>query len=454
MGKKFDFDYIIIGSGPAGTTAALTLAKNKKKKVAIVEGNKYGGTNLNTRDVPYAISLNFVHNFYNLKDSPELTGQVLHYNFPTIASHQEKIARALGAGDKKIFEDAGITCIDGYANFLDPNTIAVGDKKITSDYFVLATGAKLNTDGIVGLDSVNYYTPDTIIKIRRLPKFVLVVGGGSTGCEIAEYFAKLGTKVILMEADSRILPKEDKEASESMRNYFERKLGIMIMENCKVVEITNDKGVKRVVFAVGKREKMVHIDCVVLATGSTPYTNYGLENADVKFNKSGILVDKFFQTSARNIFAIGDCISNNSSTERAEYEASVLADNLLHKVKTPIVHSGFTRITATEPEIATVGKTEATLIKNKAKYKKSIVYLKDISASKIYREDYGFAKILADHSGRIVGATIMVPHASLIVPELAIAVRHHLTALEIASTPHIANSFSYAIKLAAKKLAK
>lgn len=454
MGKKFDFDYTIIGSGPAGTTAALILAKNKKKKIALVEGRSYGGSNLNTRDVPYLVSLDFAHNFYSLKDSPELNGQDLHYNFPTITMHQEKIALSLGAGDKKLYENAGITCIDGFANFLDENTIAIGDQKITSDYFILATGASLDKGHIVGLDSVDYFTPDTIIKIRRQPKFILVVGGGSTGCEITEYFAKLGTKVILMESGSRILPKEDKEASDALRDYFERELGIMIMENCKVVEITNDETAKRVVFTTDGQEKMIHIDCIVLATGSHPRVNYGLENAGVKFSKTGILVDKFFQTSARNIFAIGDCVSNNSSTERAEYEASVLADNLLHKAKTPIIHSGFARITATEPEIATVGKTEATLIKNKIKYNTAITYLKDISASKIYHQNYGFVKIITDGNGRIIGSTIMAPHASLMISELAIAVRHRLTALEIASTPHIANNFGYAIKLAAKKLAK
>lgn len=452
MGKKFDFDYTIIGSGPAGTTAALILAKNKKKKVAIVEGKNYGGNNLNTRDIPYAVSLNFAHNFYNLKDSPELVGQELHYNFPSIASHQDKVISSFG--NKKLYEAAGITCLDGFANFLDANTIAIGNKKISSDFFILATGAELNTTHIVGLDTVDYYTPDTIIKIRRLPKFILVVGGGSTGCEIAEYFAKLGTKVILMESESRILPKEDIETSDSLRDYFERELGIMIMENCKVVEITNDNNSKRVVFATGGHEKMVHIDCVVLATGSRPCTNYGLENAGVKFNKSGIIVDKYFQTSARNIFAIGDCTSNNSSTERAEYEASVLADNLTHKAKTPIIHSGFARITATEPEIAVVGKTEATLLKNKTKYRKAIVYLKDLPASKIYHQNYGFVKIITNASGNIVGAAIMAPHASAMIAELAVAVRHRLTALEIASTPHVANSFSYAIKLAAKQLAK
>lgn len=454
MGKNFDYDYIIIGSGPAGTTAALNLAKTKRKKIAIIEGANYGGNNLNTRDIPYTISLEFAHKFYDLKDSPELTGQNLHYNFPTIVAHQEKVAKALGAGDKKLFRAAGITCIDGYAHFLDANTIAVGNKKITSSYFVLATGAVLDTGKIVGLNSVDYYTPNDIIKIRRLPKFVLVVGGGSTGCEVAEYFAKLGTKVILMESESRILPKEDAEASICLRDYFKKELGIMVMESCKVVEVSKDGAAKRVIFTTNGAEKMVRIDCVVLATGAKPRTDYGLENAGVKFTKTGITVDKFFQTSARNIFAIGDCIGSNSSTERAEYEASVLADNLLHRTKNPVRHSGFIRVTGTSPEIATVGKTEATLIKNKVKYEKSVALLKDIPASKIFGISHGFVKILVDRSGRIIGATIMAPGASLMITELAIAIRHHLTAVEVAGTPHVTNGFGQAVKLAAKKLVK
>lgn len=453
MGKKFDFDYIIIGSGPAGTTAALNLAKNKRKKVAIVESKEYGGSNLNSRDIPYLVSLNFAHNFYNLKKSPELT-DTPHFNFSAITDHQNKVAKSLGANNKKIYENIGITCIDGFAKFLDSNTIIVNNKKITSDYFILATGTQLNTSHISGLSSANYFTPENVIKLQHQPKFILVIGGGSTGCEITEYFAKLGTKVILMESSARILPKEDKEASELLCSYFERELGVMVMENSKVVEISKDEKSQRVIFSTNGQNKMVRIDSVVLATGSSPCTNYGLENAGVKFNKTGIIVDKFFQTSARNIFAIGDCISNNSSTERAEYEAFVLSDNLIHKAKTPIIHNGFARITSTDPEIATVGKTEATLIKNKTKYKKSIVYLKDIPASQIYHAEYGFAKIITDLSGHIIGATIISKDASLMITELALAIRHHLTALEIASTPHIANNFNYIIKLAAKKLAK
>ena len=451
MGRKFDFDYIIIGSGPAGTTAALELAKNKRKKIAIVESKNYGGSNLNTRDIPYAVSLNFVHNFYNLKKFPEIAGQDFHYNFPTIASHQDSVITSLGFGDKTLYRNAGITCIDGFAYFIDSNTIAVGDDEFSAHYFIIATGAKLNTAGIIGFDStVNYLTPDTIIKIRRLPKYTLVVGAGSTGCEIAEYLAKLGSKVILMESASRILPKEDPEASESLRDYFEKELGIIVMENCQVVEIASDGNVKRVIFSTDGREKMVRIDCVVLATGSKPCVSCGLENAGVKFNKAGIVVDKFFQTSIHNIYAIGDCIGNNSSTERAQYEATLLVNNLLHKSKTPASQVGFPRITATDPEIAVVGKTEADLIRAHTKYQKSIVYLKDLPASEIYQNDYGLVKVLFSPNGRIIGATIMAPNASLMITEFSIALKNHLSIQDLADTPHIANSFNYAIYLALK----
>ncbi len=453
MGKKYNFDYIIIGSGPAGRTAALALAK-AKKRVAIVEGDKFGGSALNSRDVPYGVGLNFSHTFAKINNSPEIGGQDLHYNFPTIVAHSDRIISIAGGGDKQPFLDAGITCIDGYANFIDANTIAVGSQQFTASYFILATGAKLKTNEIAGLDAVNYLTPTTAIKVRRLPKAVLVVGGGASGCEIAEYFAELGAKVLIMERSSHLLPHEDKEVGKTIAEYFENELGMMILNSCKVVALEQDNISKRVVFSANGQEKMVRVDCIVLATGSQPVTNYGLENAGVKYKTSGIVVNKGFQTSAKNIYAIGDCIGvkTNSSTERAEYEGTVLASNLLHHTKNPTNTNGFARITNTYPEVAVVGVNEYDLLKQDKKAKKSIINLKDVLASKINDMNYGFVKLLADHNNHIIGATIVAPNASAMIGELAVAVRHRLTALEIASTPHIANSYNIAIKLAAKQL--
>lgn len=455
MGRKYDFNYIVIGSGPAGSAVALTLAKSKKR-VALVEGRYFGGSNLNTRDVPYSVTLDFAHTYHKITHSPELKNQDISFNFPTIVAHQLKAVIESGGGNnQKKYSDAGIVCIQGYANFLDNNTVAIGDQKFTAQNFILATGSHLDTSSIAGTEAVNYLTPDTALRIRRPPKVALIIGGGSTGCEIAEYYAKLGIKAIIMEKTSRLLPREDVEVSQTITDYFTNALDIMVLPNCKVIALEQDDSSKRVIFQSDHIEKMVRVDCIVLATGHQPTLDYGLNNTHAKFQKSGGLkVDKSFQTTAKNIYAIGDCINTESSTEHAEYEGKLLASNLINKSKNAINYRGFARVTDTCPSVASIGISENELKRLKRKYKKSIVYLKDTPAGKIFNIQYGFVKLISDRTGHIIGGCIVAPHAQAMIGELALALRHNLTAIEIASTPHITNDLSYAIKLAANKLIK
>lgn len=451
MSKKYDFKYTVIGSGPAGTAAALTLAK-AKKRVAIIESRFLGGSNLNTLDIPYAVALDFAHSYSKVRSFPELKNQNLTFNYPSIAARELKAIIETGGNNKEAYEKAGIICLNGRANLLDPHTVAINDKKITSEYFILATGAHLKTIGISGTDQVSYCTPETAIKLRRLPKVIAVVGAGSTGCEIAEYYAELGAKVILFETETSILPREDKEVSDTIASYFTKKLGISILGSCKVTAIQEDNFSKCVIFQCGGSEKMVRVETIVLATGSEPTLDYGLENAKVKFQNSGILVNKFFETSTKNIYAIGDALGRESSTDRAYQEGLTLAHNLINRSKNIQNYVGFIRTTNTMPEIATVGFNEFDLIKRDRKYKKAIVNLSEVSASKIYNFEYGFIKLIADKNGHLVGACVVAPSATLIAGELSLAIRHNLTAIELASTPHNINSYNYLIKLAAKKL--
>ena len=451
MGKKYDYDYIIIGSGPAGSTSALQLAKTKKR-IALVEGRFWGGTNLNTRDIPYAVALDFSHTYSKILSFPELKNQDLSFNLPTVPAHELKTVIEAGGNNKAIFEEKGITCLKGYANFLDKHTIAIDEKKFTADTFILATGSNLKISEISGTETVEFLTPETAIKVHRLPKAVAVVGGGSSGCEIAEYFAELGTKVILFETSDRILPREDKEVGDLLSEYFAQKLGITVLPGSKVTSLAQDDLSKSVIFLHENSEKMVRVDCIVLATGSRPNLDYGLENAGVKYKNTGIVVDKNFLTSAKNIYAIGDSLGKESSTERAYQEGFTLAMNIINKTKTPLDYKGFPRITKTFPEVATVGFNEDDLLKRDRKYKKAIIKLSEITASKINNFEYGFIKLLANKNNHIIGATIVAPNAELMIPEISLAIRHDLSALELASTPHPINNYSYLIKLSAKKL--
>lgn len=451
MSKKYDFKYIVIGSGPAGSAVALKLAK-AKKSVCLIESRFFGGSNLNTRDVPYSVALDFSHQFFKLTNYPELKNQDFSFNYPTIVARELSTVMATGGNNKKVYEEAGVICLNGYANFLDDHTIAVNQKKFTAEHFILATGSHLKTSGITIPESFRYLTPESAIKVHRLPEVVAIVGGGSTGCEIANYYAELGSRVILIESSNRLLPREDKEVSDTLIDYFTRKLGINILLESKVVSIGRDEYSSYVIFQVGGTEKLVRVSDIVLATGSEPNLDYGLENTKVKFNKSGIIVDKFFQTSAKHIYAIGDCISNESSTDRAYLEGTALANNLITNSKTPVSYLGLSRIVNTCPEVAVIGFTEDDLLKRDRKYKKAFVKIDETIASKINNCNYGFIKLLCDKNYRILGATIVAPNAGLIAEEISLAIRHSFTVIEIASTPHIMNSFNYAIKLAASQL--
>ena len=451
MSKKYDFNYIVIGSGSAGTAAALKLAETKKT-VAIIESHFFGGSNLNTRDIPYSVALDFSHFYDKLFTYPELQNQEFSFNLPTVAACQLSTVIEAGGNNKKRFEEARIVCIPGYANFLDSHTIAINSKKLTAENFIIATGSHLKTTEITGTETVGFLTPESAIKTHRLPKVVTVVGGGASGCEIAEYFAELGSKVILLEMTEHLLPNEDPEVGDLLSDYFSRKLDITVLTNSKVVALEEDDCSKRVIFRQDNTEKLVRVDTIVLATGSEPNLDLGLENAGIKFKNTGIAVDKLLQTSAKNIYAAGDCLGNESSTDRAYLEGFTLATNIVNKTKNVVNYSGVIRLVNTYPEIATVGLNENDLLKRDRKYKKAIIKLDDVVASKIYHFEYGFIKLIVDKTCHILGATIVAPNASLIAEEIALAVRHNLTTVELASTPHLINSYNQIVKLAAKKL--
>lgn len=454
MGKKFDFEYIVIGSGPAGKAAALALSK-AHKKVAIVEGESFGGANLNSRDVPYLAGLKVSHLYYDATHASKcgISSMNLHFNFPTAAGHQEEIVKNVGGGDKTEFEKAGVTCISGWASFIDGNTIAVGEREYSATKFIIATGSNLNVGNIAGTDYVNFLTPDSALVSRRLPRAVCVVGGGATGCEIAEYYAKLGIKTALVERSSRLLPREDEEVGKAMREYFENELGIVVLTNARVVALEKDATSKRVVFTKDNREKMVRIDTIVLATGSEPRADLGLENAGVNYKKSGILVDKGFQTSAKNIYAIGDCLGGESSTDIATLQGKYLASTLIYRVKTPIDYSGIIRAVNTCPEVATVGYNEDDLIRRDKHCRKEVVYLSETNAAKIFECKTGFVKLLINRENRLIGAVIVAPNAVAMAHELALAARSRTSIADLAWMPHRKNSFSEAIQIAATRLA-
>ena len=452
MGKRFDFEYIVIGGGVAGTTAALRLAK-AKRKVALIEQNKWGGAGTTSRDVPQKALFSFSHLYARAVAGNRfgISSANLRYNYPTITHWKDKAVEN-ATPKKKDLEAAGVTCLKGKAHFVGTNDVAVGDGKISASKFIIATGAEAADNGISGLDTVKYYTPATALNIERPPKAVLVVGGGPSGVEIAQYYAELGARVVIVELSSRLLPKEDEEVGQLMGQFFSRRLGIKTFANTRVTALEKDKNGNKVVFMHNGQEKSVRVETIVLATGSKPALDIGLQNARISFDKTGLVVDKMLQTSARNIYGAGDVLGGDSSTERAMYTAEMAVSNMIGRTKTYVDFSGFMRTVDTDPQIATVGMTEDELAKRSRKYKKVLIPLSAVQASITSDNKVGFLKLMANGQGHILGATAVCPQAAEVLQEVALAIRHNLPLVQMASTPHVAGAWSELVHVAAREL--
>lgn len=458
MAKKFDYDLIILGSGAAGTSAALAASRNGQK-VAIIESGKWGGSALNSYDIPSQALFRFSHLYREAVTGQKIgiSSSTLRYNYPSVQNWRLFAMRRAGANSKKVYEDNKITCVSGYATFLSPYEIAVGNKIYAAQKFIIATGSKLWTSDIVGVESATCLTPEEALRLKRVPKSIFVVGGGSTGCELANYFAELGSEVTIGELAGRLLPREDEEVGTIMSQHFESNLDIRVLAQSRVVAIEpsrESKTLQKIIFLRGGQEKSITANVVILATGSMPNTNLSLENAGVDYSKNGIVVDDMFRTSMKHIFAAGDCIGGQSSPERAAYEGALSASNALGKQKNLRNYEGFIRITNTYPSVSTTGLTEEDCVKKGIKCKKAVLPLSSVSASNIFNFRHGFVKILADQKDKLLGATVVCPSSELVIQELAVAVRHKFTVTQLASTPHISTTWSELVHVAAKKLAK
>lgn len=471
--KKLDYDLVVIGSGAAGGTAAM-LAAGAGQKVALVEAGAWGGTNINRRDIPYAAASHFSQTLFGAIEASKfgLSSTSLKYNYPSVLNWNLVARKRAGANSKKLYEDAGVKCISGFAQFISQNEISVSDgKNITAKKFIIATGSTPIDPGITGAAEAECLLPEDVFTLRRIPKVVMVVGGGSTGCEIAEYLAEMGSKVLLAEISERLLPKEDPEAGEVIETRFAKTLGVKVLTSSRVVAVakagkeTLPSGrkteVTKVQFLRGGQEKSVKVEAVVLCTGSEPAVDLGLSNADVKFSNKGIRVNGMMQTSAKNIYACGDVadtvlekhadVVEISSTEKATHEAAVAASNIVNRAKGTVNYKGFVRMTDTFPKVASVGLTEDECIARDLRYKHTLMPISGVSAANTKDYQDGFVKIIANRENKIIGATIVAPNADILIQEIVLAMRTDLKLVDLASIPHVSLSLGEAVRVAARR---
>ena len=457
MAKKhtFDYDLIVIGSGAAGSAAA-TIAAGEGKRVAIVEADTFGGDSPNFSDVPTKALLHAAQLYDEAKHGARfgLRSSTLGYNFPSLSNWKNLAVTRTGAGgNKRFYEKNGVTALSGRAHFLSPHEITINRRHFSAAKFLIATGTTWAKPKIQGIDTITYLTPRTVLEVLRPPKSLFIIGGGKTGVELAQLMATFGTKVYIGEIASRILPKLDHEVGNLMEKILTDQKGVTVLTQSRIVALQKDGIGKRVTYSRGGVEKHVRVDEVLIATGRTPAVDLGLENATVEFSQKGIPVNEFLQTNVKHIFAAGDVLGNEGSTHTAILESRTVAHNLLHKTPVAPDYRATPQIIFTNPGIAQVGLTEDDCSRRDLSVAIASAPLTIVARSNTSDFRDGFVKLIADKKGVLVGATVVAPHAAEIIHELALAIRHNLTAAQVAETPHAFLSWSEAVRVAASKLA-
>lgn len=456
MAKKhtFDYDLIVIGSGAAGSAAAV-IAAQAGKRVAIVEADTFGGDSPNFSDVPTKALLHAAQLYDEAKHGARfgLRSATLGYNFPSLSSWKNLAVSRTGAGgNKRFYEKNNVTALSGRAHFLSPHEITVNRRHYSAAKFLVATGSIWTKPNIQGIDTVPHLTPRTILEVLRPPKSLFIIGGGKTGVELAQLMATFGTKVYIGEIASRLLPKLDHETGELLAQTLSDQKGVTVLTQSRIVAIQKDGINKRVTYSRGGVEKHVRVDEVLVATGRTPAVDLGLENATVTFSPKGIPVNEFLQTNVKHIYAAGDVLGNESSTHTALLESRTVAHNILHKTPVAPNYRATPQLVFTNPGIAQVGLTEDDCNKRDLAISVATAPLSIIARSNTSDFRDGFVKLIADKKGVLLGATVVAPHAAEIIHELALAIRHGLTAEQVAETPHAFLSWSEAVRVAAGKL--
>lgn len=455
-GRVYDYDLISIGSGAGGGVAAHILAR-QGKKVAIIEDHAVGGECPNFGCVPTKALLHAAEAYRSAKKAKDFGIKVsaLNFNYQTIKKWKDQAVKNTGVEEgERAYSADGIAVIKGHAHFISPQEISVSGRRYTARRFVIATGTSQFIPPIEGLKEAGFITYREAIDLTKPLNKVLVIGGGAIGCEFTQLFATFGSKVTLTEFAPRLLAREDPEIGELVQAVFEQLLGVDVQVSSEVIKVEKKGGKKIVHFKSGQSLRKVSVDEIMVATGKVPRTDLGLENAGVRYDRHGVKVNSFMQTSAKHIFAAGDVTGNLMFTHMASYQSRIAAHNLFaargNRVRAD--YHAVPRVVFIDPEVAAVGYSEEELKASKVKYKSAVAPVSIIGRANTSDSDIGFVKIVASPKNVVLGASIVSPRAGEMIHELTLAVQNHLKLEAITDTIHAFPTWSEAVRVAANKL--
>ena len=461
--RRFDFDVAVLGGGSGGYAAARTAAGAGLKTVVIEGGQQVGGLCILRGCMPTKALL-YAAEVKHLAEQAAIWG----VHAPKVSFDFAQVMRRKNAQIKEFADYRAQQLCGGKFNFLrasarflDPHTLGLSNgDKLSAKQVVVATGSRVAPAPLPQLNAVGFLTSDEALELKQLPKSLIILGGGAIAAEFAQFFVRFGVCVTLIQRSEHILKEFDADAGGEMEKVFRRE-GIQLFTGTKLVDAQRQGRLKTVSFEHGGKRVSVSAAEILLALGRVPNTAaLDLDRAGITSEAGRILAADTMRTSARHIFAAGDCTGPHEIVHVAIQQGETAAYNLL-KPKKPrrMDYRLLISVVFTEPQVATVGLTERQAKADGTEYLAASYPFNDHGKSLIMEAKDGFVKLLADpKSGEILGASCVGPAGGELIHEIVVAMAKRMTVHELAAVPHyhptLAEIWTYPAEELAEKITR
>ncbi len=445
MKEQAPFDVAIVGTGPGGYVAAIRAGQLGLKAAVIEKDTRFGGTCLLRGCIPTKALLRDAHLYQEVKKAAQQglfrTGEI-GIDFAKVQARKNDVVEKMAKGVDFLLRKNKVTTFKGYGTIVNPTKVIVKGSDTTVEVdarnIIIATGSEAKSLPGYGIDEKSIISNVGALDLREIPKSLLVVGGGAVGVEFASIYNSFGTKVVLIEVLPNIVPFEDEEVSKELKRVFTKR-GIEVFTKAKLESAKVTDGLVEVMFQTEKGElKKYTVERVLMATGRGPNTsNIGLDKIGVTTDRGFIKVNERMETNVKGVYAIGDVTPSPLLAHVASQEGVVASEAIAGKHPVPISYRQVPACTYCDPQVASVGLTEAKAVEAGHKVKVGKFPFTAIGKAKIEDATDGFVKVVADEKyGEILGVHMIGNTVTEMVAEAVAAIVLEGTVEDLVHTIH------------------
>ena len=438
---EYDFDVAVVGGGSGGYAAARTVAAAGRKTLVIEGGEQLGGLCILRGCMPtkaFLYAAEVMHLARHAGTWGIQTGTVT-FDWSKVMARKDELIKEFADYRVEQLRSGKFEFIRAFASFKDAHSLTLSSgQTVTARQIVIATGSRIAEPPLPELREVGYIDSDQAMTLRQLPESMIVLGGGAVAVEFAQFYARFGVKITLIQRSEQVLKEFDEDAAEALTQVFRRE-GMDVYTGTQLTGVRREGTRKIASFAHAGKAVEVAAEEIFMGLGRTPNTeNLHLEQAGVETAGARIVTNARMQTTAPHIFAVGDCTGPHEIVHIAIQQGDVAACNIVRPEKPrEIDYRLLTSVVFTEPQLACVGLTEKDARENGLAVLKASYPFKDHGKSLIMEAKDGFVKLLADpQSGEILGGCCVGPMGGDLIHEIVAAMHKRMTVRELAAMPH------------------